>query len=607
MLEQPWRRFHPEAPDRTRPSHHDSLSSRRSRSARSRDKALSRDARRIGIGLVALCWAGGTPAVSQDRTGPPLDSPPIATADELDRARALESFVDRARRLSSYRVDLAEMGPYTAERTVLEEPDPRSQIERFVTGWDATTQPLDHDAASHLMGRAMIGPRFVEIDDAVGRGLDAQVARLLTPRPEPESPGPWATMPHPDTEGWTDEQINDLFDQYWKLRDPLRLWWAQQFLDTEDSATESMTLFWHEHFATSIDGVQLPQSMFVQNRTLRSHALGNFKTLVEEIAVDPAMLIWLDGIKNRKGRINENFGRELLELFTMGIGWYTEDDVRAAARAFTGWTTPDGVTAVFTPEEFDDGEKTFLGQTGNWNGQDIIDIIFEHPQTARFLAAKLYRWYIDEFPNESSIDELAAILRANDYEVQPALETMWKSKLFYHPELRGSLIADGIDRSIGALRSLEVEGVALDDPYSHPSQWVLYCMDTSGHILFEPPDVSGWPGYRTWINSTTLPWRKTLDAALLDGELEGWDLYMQSDVMAWAEQLTDPNDAEQLIEDTIVQFFGLPPTNAVRAVMTDELLQGSEPWEWSLFDPQAEDRIRGLLRLTVRLPDYQVK
>ncbi|MCA9730283.1 MAG: DUF1800 domain-containing protein, partial [Candidatus Eisenbacteria bacterium] len=473
--------------------------------------------------------------------------------------------------------------------------------------WKPYRGSFNHDEASHLLGRTVIGARFAEIDQAVQRGLPAEVDHLLEPRVLPDAPGPWATMPHPDTEGWDQARIDSLYSVYWKLRDPLRLWWVDHMLQADDNLTEEMTLFWHDHFATSIDKVTLPQSMYVQNQLLREYALGNFKELIYRVAVDPAMLIWLDGQENRRGRINENFGRELLELFTMGIGNYTQEDVREASRALTGWVTVDGITSEFVPERWDSGTKTFLGKTGPFDTQDIIDIIFEQPATAEFLCRKLYVWFVDEYPSDALVQSLAQTLRENDYEVRPVLSRIFQSQQFFSRNLRGSLIADAMDRIVGPLRALEVQDIDLSSPENTQAQWVLFSMSELGMLLMEPPNVGGWPGYRAWLDSNTLPWRKVLDTALIDGEIDGWDLKMQSDVYAWAAQLRNPNDAYLLIDDLGIQLFGMTPTPAIHDVLLSELLQGSEPWEWDLYGPESEDRLRGVLRLALRLPDYQVK
>jgi uncharacterized protein (DUF1800 family) len=336
--------------------------------------------------------------------------------------------------------------------------------------------------------------------------------------------------------------------------------------------------------------------MYVQNQLLREHALGNFKELVGEIYKDPAMLLWLNGQDNYVDHINENFARELLELFTLGLDQYEQDDIIAAARSFTGWFTLDGMTSVYYPEYHDGGIKIFLNHAGNWEGDDIVDFIFEEDETARFICRKLYRWFIDEYPDEALIEDLAATLRANNYEVAPVLERMFLSEHFFDMNYRGSIISDGVDKSIGLLRSLYMGNLNLmdgwDDEVAGPSAWTWFSMNTFGHLLLDPPNVAGWPGYRSWINATTLTSRKALDTSVIDGNYYGYDLEMQADAIAIALETTDPNDPYQLVDDLALSFFGLPPTEAVRQRMLDELLQGSEPWEWSIYNAGAEAQAR---------------
>ncbi len=478
-------------------------------------------------------------------------------------------------------------------------------------GWEAYSGPFRVDEASHLLHRTMIGPRFGEIRSAQASGLGRSVTQLLKVRPKlPAPPASWANEPFPDITGWSDEEVDSLYKEYWDRRDPLRLWWVKVMLEEPVSAREPMTLFWHDHFATGISKVTLPQSMYVQNQLFRRQALGNFKSLVKEVARDPAMLVWLDGIDNRVDHTNENWARELLELFTMGEGNYSQSDVVAASRAFTGWTTLDGIKSVYVPAWHDNGTKTFLGRTGRWTGDDIINIIFQQPVTARFLCRKLYRYFLDEYPDEVAVEQLAQVMRANNYELRPVLQRMLLSARFMDENFRGDLITDPVDRTVGSMRSLYVDGIDLivDHPEWHPEgSWVLYSLDQGGQMLFEPPNVGGWPGYRNWLNSLTLPWRKTLDVALVDGEVWGYDLTMKADVMAMANDFSDPNNADALIDDLSAHLFGQRPTEAVRQRLLDELLQGAEPWEWSLYYPEAESRLQGLVRLALRLPDYQLK
>jgi len=503
-------------------------------------------------------------------------------------------------RMGDEELELIQLEPYEPSPSTRTSDDRRSDWTPYAGAFGVTD-------AAHLLHRTVIGPRWDEIEDADATGLSGSINLLLAPRLPPVSPGDWATEPIPDITGWTPEMIDSLVTLYIDRGEMLKLWWTQVLIDQPTSLTETMTLFWHDHFATGLSKVFLPQSMYVQNVTLREYALGNVRELVRAVAYDPAMLIWLDGQQNRVDNINENFGRELLELFTLGVDQYSQEDVIAAARAFTGWVTEDGVTVTFVPEWHDDEYKEFLGHGGNWDGDDIIDFIFEEDETARFFCRKLYRYFIDEFPDEGLIEDLAQTLRAGDYAVLPVLERMFGSELFFDPEYRGAIIADGIDMNGALLRKLAITDPDLSDYLNPPAVWVRYTMGATGQMLFEPPNVAGWPAYRTWINSYTLPWRKALAVGLIDGHVTGYDIQMQADVMALAAGYSNPDDAGQLIDDVALDFFGLTPTDLVRQRMLDELLQGMSPEEWSMDLPKAEARIQDLLRLGMRLPDFHLK
>ena len=210
----------------------------------------------------------------------------------------------------------------------------------------------------------------------------------------------------------------------------LALWWAERMLVTRRPLEEKLTLFWHGHFATGNTKVRDTRMMLRQNEMLRANAAGNFRDLLVGILTDPAMLVYLDNGENRKGHPNENFGRELLELFTMGVGNYTEQDIREAARAFTGWTN-DVLEFRFDPATHDDGEKTFLGQTGAFNGDDIIDIILATPVTADYISAKLYRFFVREELDENTRVSLGATFRDAEYELKPLLRRVFLSRDFY--------------------------------------------------------------------------------------------------------------------------------------------------------------------------------
>jgi uncharacterized protein (DUF1800 family) len=259
---------------------------------------------------------------------------------------------------------------------------------------------------------------------------------------------------------------------------------------------EKMTLFWHNHFATSATKVQSATLMYRQNQLLRQHALGKFSTLLHEVGRDPAMLVWLDASQNVKGRPNENYAREVMEIFTLGVGNYTEKDVRESARAFTGWSVEEQ-RAVFAADRHDDGTKTILGQSGKWKDDDVGRILLDQPAAARFLAGKLYRAFISETePPAPLLEALARRFRTSGSRIDTVLGILFRSRLFFSRHAFLRRVKGPVEFVLGAVQS------AWPGPAS-PADLAL-ALEKMGQTLFAPPNVKGWPGGRDWINTSTL-------------------------------------------------------------------------------------------------------
>ena len=265
---------------------------------------------------------------------------------------------------------------------------------------------------------------------------------------------------------------------------------------TERPFEEKIALFWHGHFATSDDKVRDYRKMARQIDLFRKQGVGNFRNLVLAVAQDPAMLVFLDAGENVKGRPNENFSREILELFTMGIGNYTEHDIREAARAFTGWTN-DRLEFVVKPELHDEEDKTFLGQTGNFDGVEIIDVVMAHKSTARFITKKLYRYFVATDAPPKRIEQLASLLRQNNYELKPLLKAMFTARDFYAPHAYSSQIKSPVQLVLSTYRKLGVTALP-GVPDFHQAT------ESLGQKLLYPPNVAGWEGGRSWITPATL-------------------------------------------------------------------------------------------------------
>lgn len=304
--------------------------------------------------------------------------------------------------------------------------------------------------------------------------------------------------------------------------------------------------------------------------------------------------------------INENFARELLELFTIGIGNYTQEDIIEAARAYSGYTT-DGLNVYFNPEWHDYNDKTFMGQTGNWDGDDIVDIIFEQDETSKFFARKIYKWFLYDDPNEAVVNDMANILVENNFEISPMLEAFFSSEQFYDANFKGSGIKSTLWHTIGSIRKLYIDEFESIDEELPKHGVLIYFQNLLGQVMFLPPDVSGWPGYRTWINTYTLPWRKTFTGALIDGHLYNFDIGMEIDALEFVQHFPEPNNAELLVEDLYQYFLAMEPTEQVKELLLQELLQGLEPYNWNSSMPGAELRIKNLVKLTLKLADYQLQ
>jgi len=301
----------------------------------------------------------------------------------------------------------------------------------------------------------------------------------------------------------------------------LQAWWFERMVSSPRSLEEKMTLFWHGHFATSAQKVRFSYLNWQLNDVFRRHATGNFKSLTIAVGQSPAMLRYLDNRQNVKAHPNENWARELMELFTMGQGQYTELDIKEAARAFTGWTSEAGRFA-YDERRHDFGEKTFLGRRGKFDGWDILDIIFEQPATAEFLCAKLWRFFVEDEPPEGVVAALADTMRANGYEIAPVLERMFLSKAFYRDEVIGNQIKSPVQYLIQLAHDL-----ALNPP---PYQAMARLSGQLGQTLFAPPNVAGWEGGRAWINANTLLMRYNMSRTLAVADRVEPDAMMMMDM-----------------------------------------------------------------------------
>lgn len=443
----------------------------------------------------------------------------------------------------------------------------------------------DEAAARHILSRTLFGYKKEDVEFALSQTLDDFVDNyLLADKPEPAQPGYWVNDP---TNENNTERTRELI-----------YWWYNLMITQGYSIREKMVLFWHNHFVSDVNKVGLAQRMYWQNKLLRDFATGNLINLTKAITIDPAMLIYLDGIQNRKGAPNENYGRELMELFTLGIGNYTENDIKEGARALTGWRV-DGITSYFTESRFDDGVKTYLGQTGNFNYTDVVDIIFTQPACAVYFCRELYHEFVHVVIDDQSVETMAQILRSNNYELKPVLSTLLKSVMFHTEEIRGAKIKSPIEMIIGSMRQLSV-----DTPdYVYMRQVAAQAKQE----LFAPPNVSGWDGDKVWINTSTLPARNVFTDAVINGRKPGGgNLTFQLDLVEYARTFPSAEDAIQLIDDISKVFLQFPLSENRREYLLNTLLDGAAVYDWSTNDPLAEDRLKLFFKALMRLSEYQL-
>jgi hypothetical protein len=337
----------------------------------------------------------------------------------------------------------------------------------------------------HLLRRAGFGASPDELSSYENLGVTAAISNLLNYENTDDSNLP----AQPDitmalTKKPSQGEISNLVG-----------WWVDRMIQTSRPLEERMALFWHNHFATAIYKVRSPYLMFKQNELLRNNAMGDFGDLLMGITKDPAMLIWLDGARSRKVAPNENYGREVMEVFTMGVGNYTEDDVKAAARAFTGYGINKSGDSYFNPNQHDDGTKTFLGQTGNFGPEGIVNILSSHPATAKAISTKLFEYFAYDNPSNDIVDQLANVYTTSNGNIKAVVEAILNSDAFWSDQAHLGLVKSPIDYLTTAVRSL---GATI----THKA--AVGTLNNMGQLPFNPPSVFGWPSGVAWINTSTI-------------------------------------------------------------------------------------------------------
>jgi len=301
-------------------------------------------------------------------------------------------------------------------------------------------------------------------------------------------------------------------------------WWFRRMLQTKAPLREKLVLFWHDHFASSLQKVKQPVLLVFQNDLFRRHATGSFKELVHEIVKDPAMMLYLDTQNSKKGKPNENFAREVMELFTMGEGNYSEGDIKEAARAFTGYqlNRANG-NVLFNRRQADNGEKTIFGKTGRYDGDDVVNLIFEQNATSRLIPRKLWEYFVAENPPEEGVDALAKSFKEADFKLEPLLREIFLSKAFYAEKVMHDQIKCPIQYLVQMLKELELKDL--------PQAYVLNAQQQLGQVLFAPPNVAGWDWGKAWINTNTLLSRYNVAGFITKGSQESAAPSQKDDMM----------------------------------------------------------------------------
>lgn len=385
------------------------------------------------------------------------------------------------------------------------------------------------EEAAHLLNRAGFGGTPEEIDRLHAMGRERAVENLLSgeaghpawENPSDESSGNVREMVRELRRSRQDLSEEELDKERRKLVQMaqrnqrkagrnLTSWWFGRMVNTRSPLREKMVLFWHDHFATGVRKVRNVEFMHQQNELFRKNAWGNFRELTQAIVRDPAMVIYLDVANSRKDQPNENFAREVLELFTLGEGNYTEKDIKEAARAFTGYQLNRRTGSVIHQKrQWDEGEKTVLGESGAFTGEDVVEVIFRQDAASTYLPWKLWEFFVYENPSEKGVAALGEIFAEAEFEVKPLLREIFLSREFYSEKARRTQIKSPVQFLVGLCRQLELEGL--------PEAYLINAQQQLGQVLFEPPNVAGWDWGQAWINTNTLLTRYNIAGVVTKG------------------------------------------------------------------------------------------
>jgi hypothetical protein len=482
------------------------------------------------------------------------------------------------------------------------------------------SDPFDSVKAAHLLNRAAFGGTPEEVQKVVKLGPTRAVEWLLDfpdapaeEEDENDTPDLSSIEGSPTSFreyarqllGKSQEERKALVQMFMKQNGQAIQatvgWWLNRMAYGKYPLQEKLTFFWHGHFTTSAKDERAAMLMWRQNELQRRYAAANFEPFVRAISRDPAMLDYLNNNENRKAHPNENYARELMELFTLGIGNYTETDIKQAARAFTGWGH-DGENFVYRVNQHDDDIKTFFGSSGNFDGDDIITLILQHPACPKFIAGELFKYLAYEDFDKGLGDALGQVLYTNKYELRPLLRTILTSRAFFSPQAIGVQIKSPVQLVIGTVRMLGLQ--------TPPTPAVQSALNQMGQVPFMPPNVRGWPGGRMWINTSTLFIRYNTGVWLAGGQVpalsrmdrKGDDRGPLRPAVAHGTDF-NPDDnvpdqsasADTVVDAWLARLVQRPVDPSKRKVLADVLSDGVNA-----------DTVRKMVQLIVSMPEYQL-
>lgn len=457
---------------------------------------------------------------------------------------------------------------------------------------------LDFEQARHLAARTGFGPEPDTIAKLVGLNRQQAVATLLDTARNYLAPQPVFQSFHQLREIQRLDKKNNTRRRnrlYVEEVEAAKNWAVKQALTNPNALQEKMTWFWHNHFTSSVRSSRRSINLLMsQSLLIRQHALGNFSTLLASVSHDPLMLIYLDGINNPKEQPNENFARELLELFTLGEGHYTENDIKEIARAFTGLRLDNTIQKIVRNDKrFDNGKKKIFGRIGIFNSNDVLGLLLEQPRTAEFIAEKMWYEFISIEPHSKAITQLwAKAFRDSKYDITTLVKTVLLDNVFWDPKYRGRLIKSPLDLVIGTLRTLDLEDKKL------PLTLLSRQLQRMGQDLYTPPNVKGWPGGAAWINDIRLPFRQQFLRGLTRGNNNPPIAEKHSTMTSKAKVINSTKRMKQ------------PNNNALRVGSMPNI--SIERWEDWLLPTKALTQTgmagsKGRLRAILLDPSYQLK